>query len=754
MDKTKKIIVEATLKDGVSKGLKDMGGSMEKLESKLKVVGDKMQTLGKNMTQYVTLPILALGGGMVKSAMDFEATEAKYKTVFSGMTDRADEFIAKFKELTPATTAEARSMAAGIQDLLVPLGFARDEATTMTGEFMHVAGALANFNSGTHTTKQVTDAMTRAVLGETEMLKGLGIQLDVETIKRKAYEMGLAKEGEELTRQMKAQVVLAEVYRQSGDALTAYTEENLDTITKSKLLKAEIIDTAVSFGDFFLPTINRVVDVVKEFTEKIKALSPEQKEMILKIMGIVAALGPVIFLIGKALIVLPKLAAGFTLISGPIGWIIALLVGLATGLAYLWKNNEEFRNKVIAAWSEIGNKFQEFMESEFVQNAKTILGNIWDAIVVGAEAFGETFSVMWGIIQSVYEDNLKPAFEELGEVFKKIFGEGADESVGFADILKTVATVIAYAIGGIIIAFIWIVTAVVKVMTWFGKLRENSTEVFTTVWESIKEAFNKVKSKFEEIAEAVRVFWDEKVNPILESLKEGFAKVGEFFNWVWINVLEPVFLLMAAVFGWATRRIQEAWEKVKENFSIVWEWIKKHVLEPIGAWLNDKIVTPFNTVYEKVEEKMDNLKTKLSEIWDGIKKFFNDKVDDIKDPLVKPFEDAEKTIAGIVGSIKELISGLDIKTKAEDIGSKIKGWANEINKRQSGGNIMRSGFYDVGEAGPERIYLPQGSRVKNASDTSRERSNSGTVNITNNFSQTDMDVDSLAQKLSFQLKIL
>ena len=223
----------------------------------------KMKTFGGGAIKAVGAISVAVGGALtavagfsVKSAMELEASEAKYNTVFEGMTDQADDFIKKFQQLTPATTAEARNMASGIQDMLVPLGFMRDEATNMTGEFMHVAGALANFNSGTETAQSVIDKVTAALTGEYSGLKALGVQLDVNTVKQKAVEMGLASTTQEVDKQMQAQVLLSEIYAQSGDALAAYNEESLDAKTKFALLKSEIVDVSAQMGSKFLPMIN------------------------------------------------------------------------------------------------------------------------------------------------------------------------------------------------------------------------------------------------------------------------------------------------------------------------------------------------------------------------------------------------------------------------------------------------------------------------------------------------------------------
>ncbi|MCC5894831.1 MAG: hypothetical protein JJU16_05155 [Alkalibacterium sp.] len=98
---------------------KAMGGISDinkEVGSMAKSISGVMKDAGKNMTKYVTLPLVAMATGMGKAAMDLEATEAKYYTVFGNMSDQSDEFIKEFQKLTPATKAEARSMASGIQD--------------------------------------------------------------------------------------------------------------------------------------------------------------------------------------------------------------------------------------------------------------------------------------------------------------------------------------------------------------------------------------------------------------------------------------------------------------------------------------------------------------------------------------------------------------------------------------------------------------------------------------------------------------
>lgn len=292
------------------KQLNEYTKSVEKLERELKnvkwtdfakgldKVGDGMVDAGKKMS-ILTGALTGLAGGALYSAMELEATEAKYNTVFDGMTEASDNFIKKFQELTPATTAEARNMASGIQDLLIPMGFMRDEATELTGETLHLIGALTNFNSGTHTAEQVAGAFQSALTGSYESLKRLGIQVNKEQVTNKAYELGLAKQGEEVTKQMEAQALMALAYEQSGDALAGYTEENLDAKTKMGLFKAELQDVGAEFGEQLLPILSDVIDVIRDLVSWFSGLTTEQKTTILIIGGIVGAIGPLLIMFGS-----------------------------------------------------------------------------------------------------------------------------------------------------------------------------------------------------------------------------------------------------------------------------------------------------------------------------------------------------------------------------------------------------------------------------------------------------------------------
>lgn len=308
-----------TARDEASKVFKDF-------QSRAKGFGDTMTQVGSTMTKRFTLPLVALGGGMAKAAMDLEATQAKYNTVFEGMTEQVDDFITEFQRLTPATRAEARSFYSGIQDLLVPMGFARDEATALTGETMHLAGALANFNSGTHTAEDVTRAFQSALVGQFRPLRDLGVNLDKTTVLQRAMEMTGKDNTEAITRQEEAIALLDLAYANSQDALNAYNEESLDSLTKMRLLKSDVIDLAAELGNNLLPAINDIIDRLSVYVDWVGELDKDKQKLILVTGGLVAAIGP-------ALIVIGQMAKGLAAVSKAAGTLIRFINPLTAAVS-------------------------------------------------------------------------------------------------------------------------------------------------------------------------------------------------------------------------------------------------------------------------------------------------------------------------------------------------------------------------------------------------------------------------------------
>lgn len=123
------------------------------------------------------------------------------------------------------TNREFVSMVAGTADLLIPLDFAHDRAAQMAIEVQGLAGALDEWTAGKYGVAEVSNILTKAMLGEMEQLKGLGIAIRKDSEEYREL-VKQKMETENVTKaQAEAMTTLELLYKKSADAQAAYQQE-------------------------------------------------------------------------------------------------------------------------------------------------------------------------------------------------------------------------------------------------------------------------------------------------------------------------------------------------------------------------------------------------------------------------------------------------------------------------------------------------------------------------------------------------
>lgn len=202
--------------------------------------------------------------------------------------------------------------------------------------------------------------------------------------------------------------------------------ETLDPWDDAKVATNNLKAAAADLGGTLLnstkPIITSLVDKVKDFTQWFKNLSDSQKETIIKIIMVVAVLGPLLLLVskiigvGKTVVsVLGSMKKAFTALhtviaANPIVAVIIAITALIAAIVYLYNKCEWFRNAL--------NK---------------IFSNIKDAVLSIGNFFKDTF-------KTVCED-VKKIFSALGEFFSNLWN-------GIKDTFTALGVSIADAISG------------------------------------------------------------------------------------------------------------------------------------------------------------------------------------------------------------------------------------------------------------------------------------------------------------------
>jgi hypothetical protein len=305
--------------------------SLADATTKMQAFGQKMSDIGSTMSTRLTLPIIAMGGAMVKSFTVQEDAVARMTAALRANGGQAG-----------ITADEIQNLASSLQKVTT-FG---DEAT------ISASALLLTFHNVRNEMGKGNDIFNRTIKASQDLASALGIDLQSATMQlAKALEnpitgMGaLGRSGTQFSEQQKEMI---KTLVQSGDALKAQamildvvesqykgTAEEMRKTTSGTIKGAmdELGDTMEQFGQIIsqslIPFVNKLTDIIRQ----ISALDEGTKKLILVIGGLVAVVGPALLVIGALTKGVVALGIAFTTATGPIGMMITA-IGLLTG-AYI-----------------------------------------------------------------------------------------------------------------------------------------------------------------------------------------------------------------------------------------------------------------------------------------------------------------------------------------------------------------------------------------------------------------------------------
>jgi hypothetical protein len=214
--------------DGIGKGSR---GLFARAKGAGRTITQGMaQGIGIGLTQDIGGAAAALVSEVVGMGASLERERNKVGIVFGDMLDVADEWAEGSASAMGLTTHEAKVMAAGIQDLVIPMGFARDEATDLTLEVADLAGALAEWDDQGRSATEVGRILSKSLLGERDALKELGVSISEADVQQGLLEIGMKDATGQALEQAKATVTLALLQEKSVDAVTSYNAGTNETV--------------------------------------------------------------------------------------------------------------------------------------------------------------------------------------------------------------------------------------------------------------------------------------------------------------------------------------------------------------------------------------------------------------------------------------------------------------------------------------------------------------------------------------------
>ncbi len=389
----------------------DLSGFSSEMQTVLREIdkaGQKFQAIGTQLSTYVTLPILAAGGAAIKFASDYNESLNKVDVAFKSSSDEVKNFSKTSLESFGIAAGTALDMASTFGDMGTSLGLTTGEASKMSTSLVGLAGDLSSFKN--ISIDIANTALSGIFTGETESLKKLGIVMTEANLQAYAYSQGINTKIQAMDQASKVQLRYNYIMEVTKNAQGDFARTSGGAANQMRIFQESLKQVAQQFGAIILPVFTKLVTGINGLITSFGQLSEGTKTTIVVLLGVAAAIGPLVLGLGAIMSLLPTLATGFTLLTGPIGLVIAGLVAVGVVVATNWKPIKQIL-------VDIANYFID------LYNSSTLFRGAVEFIILSFKNMWTQVKFIFGALKSTFEFTIKNifnGFSTLGKLIKAI----------------------------------------------------------------------------------------------------------------------------------------------------------------------------------------------------------------------------------------------------------------------------------------------------------------------------------------------
>lgn len=607
----------------------------------------------------------ALGEAYKNCAANLNAAGQDVETVTSLLEGMANQGY-KGSEAGTAMAAIMRDITNGMKDGAIKIGETSVAVMDAQGNFRDLTDILTEVEAATNGMGDAERAVALSSTFTADSTKGLNLILNEGMDKIAGYEeelRGASGSAEEMANIMNDNL--------SGDVAamnSAFEELGLkiyDALESKLRAGVQFITNGV------IPAIEWLGGHIPEVTIAVSGLG-----------AVIAAMnwGTISSKIAMVKGALVKLAAALGGVSLPAIAIIAVITAVALAFTNLWKNNEEFRNKITAIWDGIKAKFDEFGQG----------------IVDRLNALGFEFEDITEVMKAVWDgfcEVLAPIFEGVFQQISNILSEALDILTGLFDIFAGIFTgdwdmvwqgvqEVFGAVWDFVVATFenWISTFTSLADTVLGWFDTDWETVWTNVKTFFSDTWNAISSFFSGILTGIKTFFTDTWNSIVSffsgilsgiysSVTGTMTEIHDTFTNIWDSItgflsgawetiknivtvgIMAVKEIISAAFQIITLPFRFIWENCKDTVLSIWETIKSVIGEKIDA-VKEKITTVTTAISNVASAAWNAISSTASSLWEGIKGTIGSKIDAAKEKV----STATSTITSVASSAWSSVS--------------------------------------------------------------------------------------------------
>ena len=637
----------------------------------------------------------ALGEAYKNCAANLNAAGQDVETVTSLLEGMANQGY-KGSEAGTAMAAIMRDITNGMKDGAIKIGETSVAVMDAQGNFRDLTDILTEVEAATNGMGDAERAVALSSTFTADSTKGLNLILNEGMDNIAGYEeelRGASGSAEEMANIMNDNL--------SGDVAamnSAFEELGLkiyDALESKLRAGVQFITNGV------IPAIEWLGGHIPEVTIAVSGLG-----------AVIAAMnwGTISSKIAMVKGALVKLAAALGGVSLPAIAIIAVITAVALAFTNLWKNNEEFRNKITAIWDGIKAKFDEFGQG----------------IVDRLNALGFEFEDITEVMKAVWDgfcEVLAPIFEGVFQQISNILNEALDILTGLFDIFAGIFTgdwdmvwqgvqEVFGAVWDFVVATFenWISTFTSladTVLGWFGTDWEtvwtNVKTFFSDTWNAISSFFSGIltgiKTFFTDTWNAIVSFFSGILSGIYSSVTGTMTEIHDTFTNIWDSItgflsgawetiknivtvgIMAVKEIISAAFQIITLPFRFIWENCKDTVLSIWETIKSVIGEKIDA-VKEKITTVTTAISNVASAAWNAISSTASSLWEGIKGTIGSKIDAAKEKVSTATSAITSMASSAWSSVSSTASSL-WSTISSTVSSKISAASSAVSSATS-----------------------------------------------------------------------
>lgn len=581
-----------TIRDiGILFGYKVDESSERKVEGSIK----SLKSMASKVLGAVGITLSVAGikssiDGCVEVASSIEEMQNKFDVVFGDMRNEVNKWAQEYSDAIGRNKNDIKTYLADQQNLLVGFGMTRKAGAEMAEQMTSLALDLASFGNMDETAS--VNAMTKAVMGESEAAKMLGAVLNDSTRAQAMATLGLKGTYDKLDQLTKMQVNYQAILQQSPDAI-GDCQRSLDSYESTKkryIAKLKEIKTIV--GQFFLPTYQKILSIGAKGLTMIRDWLQKLTELTDKLGGSQRVLA-ILTAAFTAMLVAMNLKKIGAAISGFTKLVRAIGLGHGKALAFF------------AVFLLLALVIEDFIS--FMRGDNSLLGAMLERAGVDCEKLRQNIVGVWtkikqaiGYIGEGIRNVVVPIFEGIRTAavvaFEEIQQAVAKVAPGIAQFFKELSsgkvdkkkwTDIGESIGRIAVGVVAVIAAVKGISAIFG--------VITTVISVVKAVISVIKLAFVVVKSIITVI--KVVGAVISVLASAFG---------------PVILAIAAAIAIGVL-LWKNWDKIREAAGNLLEGIKT----TIGN-VRDAIVSGFQAAIDWITSLPAEALKWGSDIIDGI----------------------------------------------------------------------------------------------------------------------------------------